>query len=223
MCHYATLYAHAKHFAVQPVIAQSMRNVLTRHFHNLSIPAYSMNCSWNWAQVHYTKLGKLSSDYFEKKNVMIYQWAFDIGTFMHYQQDLISKEFSFDLELRIEAKQFLKNISQNSNEENRTTIFVSIHARRTDFKDWMTKLGHGGFVASQKFYLIAMKIYRNKYNSPSSKIVFIMASDDDQWCRKMFGNVSDIVFASSSTSLFSKQQPTFDLAIMSQCNHSIMR
>jgi len=51
--------------------------------------------------------------------------------------------------------------------------------------------GHGGFVASQKFYLSAMEIYRNKYNSPNSKIVFVMASDDEPWCRTMFGNVSD--------------------------------
>lgn len=73
---------------------------------------------------------------------MIYQWAFDIGSFVHYQEDLIAKEFLFDNDLTVEAELFLKNISQNSDDNNNMrTVFVSVHARRTDFKDWMTKLG----------------------------------------------------------------------------------
>jgi hypothetical protein len=51
-----------------------------------------------------------------------------------------------------------------------------------------------------------------------------MASDDMKWCKAMFGDFSDVVFASDTKSQFAKdRQPTFDLALLSQCDHSIIR
>jgi len=98
-----------------------------------------------------------------------------------------------------------------------------VHVRRNDFKWWMTTYAQGGFVASQRFYLTSMESFRTKYNSENSTLVFVMGSDDDQWCRKMFGNMSDVIYTSSATTNLSKQQPTFDLAVLSSCNHSIIR
>ena len=63
----------------------------------------------------------------------------------------------------------------------------------------MITYAKGGFVASHKFYLSAMEYYRNKYDSETSTVVFVMASDDDKWCRKMFGNMSNVIFTSTST------------------------
>jgi hypothetical protein len=68
-----------------------------------------------------------------------------------------------------------------------------------------------------------MNIFREKYVTSSSAVLFVMASDDDKWCKDMFANETDVVFTSSLTSPFSEKQPTFDLAILSQCNHSIIR
>ncbi len=56
--------------------------------------------------------------------------------------------------------------------------------------------------------------------TPSSDVIFVLASDDDLWCKKMFGHKDDVVFTSSVSNV---QQPTFDLVVMSQCNHSISR
>jgi len=68
-----------------------------------------------------------------------------------------------------------------------------------------------------------MNIFREKYVTSSSAVLFVMASDDDKWCKDMFANETDIVFTSSFSSPFLEKQPTFDLAILSQCNHSIIR
>jgi hypothetical protein len=92
----------------------------------------------------------------------------------------------------------------------------------TDYKKWLLKNSYGDLASSADF-LEAMNIFRNKYLTPSTDILFIIASDDMVWCEKMFLNESDVVLTSSSSSKFSKQQPTFDLAILSQCNHSILR
>ena len=51
-----------------------------------------------------------------------------------------------------------------------------------------------------------------------------MASDDVDWCKEKFGNLADLVFTMDSKSRFATEwQPTFDLAVLSLCDHSILR
>ena len=52
---------------------------------------------------------------------------------------------------------------------------------------------------------------------PHSKMVFIVASDDPKWCQKMFATEENMIMTNSANS------PGLDLAILSQCNHSIIR
>ncbi len=52
----------------------------------------------------------------------------------------------------------------------------------------------------------------------------MIASDDVDWCKSTFGQFSDVVFSVDSKSPFSvTHQPTFDLAVLSLCDHSIFR
>ena len=41
-----------------------------------------------------------------------------------------------------------------------------------------------------------MEVFRKKYNSVEKVVIFVMASDDEEWCRKMFSNetVASITF-----------------------------
>ena len=51
-----------------------------------------------------------------------------------------------------------------------------------------------------------------------------MASDDVDWCKSTFHDSPDIVFSFDAESDFaSSHQPTFDLAVLSMCQHSILR
>ena len=221
MFEYAALFAHSKRLGVQAVIEDEMRETISKSFPNISIPSFSPTCLMNWTAWDYSIINQLSLDELDDKNIMLYQWTFSVEEFNFYHHQLILEEFVFQQDLKIDAQQFLRDIvkSFNSSED---FIFVSVHVRRSDFKDWMITYAQGGFVASHKFYLSAMEHYRNKYNSETSTVVFVMASDDDEWCMKMFGNMSDVILTSILTIEFFNHQPTFDLAILSKCNHSII-
>ena len=51
----------------------------------------------------------------------------------------------------------------------------------------------------------------------NSKMVFIVASDDHKWCQEMFATENDVIMTNFDNSA------ELDLAILSQCDHSIIR
>ena len=61
----------------------------------------------------------------------------------------------------------------------------------------------------------AKSLLKQKYLH--SKMVFIVASDDHKWCQKMFADEENMVMTNPTNS------PGLDLAILSRCNHSIIR
>jgi hypothetical protein len=60
-----------------------------------------------------------------------------------------------------------------------------------------------------------MEVFRKKYNSFKREVVFVLASDDEEWCRQMFSNETDVVLTSNAdqklAAFSAKKQPTFDL------------
>ena len=143
---------------------------------------------------------------------------------------LATTEFAFapDLhrdvreELRIASLNFLRGHENNKQTNVKEIIFVSVHVRRTDYVEWLSYFV-GGQLVSSRYFTEAMNIFRRKYNTNTTEVLFVMASDDIQWCKDKFGNVNDVVLTASFTSMSSSKQPTFDMAVMAQCNHSIFR
>jgi len=80
-----------------------------------------------------------------------------------------------------------------------------------------------GHLASKMYYTKAMDWFRDKYNSETVEVLFVLATDDPNWSLRMFGDVSDVVLTSKAKTTFSMFQPMFDLAVMVQCDHSIIR
>ena len=75
------------------------------------------------------------------------------------------------------------------------------------------------FIYDVKLPFIAIKIIMF-----GSQVAFVLASDDVDWCKSTFGDSQDIVFSVDAESHFAtSHQPTFDLAVLSLCQHSIMR
>ena len=70
-----------------------------------------------------------------------------------------------------------------------------------------------------------MDHFRQKFRNSTHEVLFVMASDDIGWCQQMFANDTDadVVFASTASKMLAVKQPTFDLAVLSLCNHSIIR
>lgn len=122
------------------------------------------------------------------------------------------------------ATNILRNITQRSDRE---TVVVGVHARRGDkLRVWresnMMKDNLGRYEG--KFFRHSMEGLREKYNSDSREVVFIVTSDNIAWTKTQLGNYSDTFFsgdfitapASGPTSL------GVDLALLSLANHTIM-
>jgi len=65
--------------------------------------------------------------------------------------------------------------------------------------------------------------FRAKYRTDTTDVLFVMASDDVDWLTKNFGDENDVVLTSTYSGQFEKRQPIFDMAVLVQCNHSIIR
>ena len=61
-----------------------------------------------------------------------------------------------------------------------------------------------------------MNEFRKNYNASLGFInIFVVVSDDLQWCKNTFQDMDDVYFSHEDHS------PYLDLAILSKCNHSI--
>ena len=76
---------------------------------------------------------------------------------------------------------------------------------------------------SSQFIRAAIEVFQQKYNTEKTKVLFVMASDDPKWCQDMFSNDTNVILTSTFQNQITKQQPTFDMAVLSHCNHSIVR
>ena len=82
---------------------------------------------------------------------------------------------------------------------------VGIHIRRGDFL--LVRR-----VSTDQFVFKAMSYFKRKYPS----VAFIIVTDDRNYCKKVYGNRTDIFFTPTSF-----DAPT-DLAILTECDHVIM-
>ena len=75
-------------------------------------------------------------------------------------------------------------------------IFVGVHARRGDhLSSWMQKFPDsqvGKFEG--KYFNHAMDLFRNKYNTNTTKVIFVATSDDINWIKLNFNNPGDIIY-----------------------------
>ncbi len=85
---------------------------------------------------------------------------------------------------------------------------VAIHIRRTDY---LTDNRYG--FLGEEYYRSAMRLVKQKIVNP----VFIMFSDDKEWCKQVFEN-DDIQFCED----LNWQEDYLQLYLMSRCSHQII-
>ena len=54
----------------------------------------------------------------------------------------------------------------------RKAVLVSVHVRRTDYRDYLDET-YGGKLVSRSYFLSAMDIYKSKYNSSDTQVSFL--------------------------------------------------
>ena len=84
-----------------------------------------------------------------------------------------------------------------------------------DYSVWLKNKVNGRLL-SKLYFTEAMDRFRRKY----SNVVFIVASDDREWCKKMFQDMADVQLTPRYQTM---KRGEYDMAILAQCNHSIIR
>ncbi|CAF1046605.1 unnamed protein product [Adineta steineri] len=116
----------------------------------------------------------------------------------HMEQ--IKQQLRFKRSILDRVNSFLdKNINKN------VSTSVGIHIRRGDFLGMRR-------VSSDKYIFNAMSYFLLKYHS----VIFVITSDDKQYCRKSFGEKNNVLVTPDSFSAVD------DLATLTLCNHTIL-
>ena len=206
---FASLYGISRHQHLTPVVDETLQ---LRKIFNIS--AVSLTSLGN-TQIYKEKRGCV----FEKEAVEIeakFNWTLD-GYFQSWKyfsdySNEIKAELTFRPHIQNEAvKQFsqileTKNVSQSSN-----TTYVAVHVRRGDMVSSSHLKNYGYTSADVNYFHKAIAYFQSNY----SNVVFIVSSDDMAWCKSNL-NKQNVAF------IIHKNPPEIDMAILSNCNHSII-
>ena len=122
-------------------------------------------------------------------------------------EDIIKHHLQFRDDIINAAVDTIDNVARNISADH-DTLFVGVHVRRTDFsvysKNWMKSL------LNETFFEAAMDHFRKKH----PKVIFLVVSDDMQWCKTHL--------TSKDTHHVGTPSPEVDMAIMANCNASII-
>lgn len=84
-----------------------------------------------------------------------------------------------------------------------------------DYSIWLKQKVHGRLLSKQ-YFNAAMNDFRLKYPN----VIFVVSSDDKDWIKDMFDNITDVVLTPRYQT---RKRGELDMAILAQCNHSIIR
>ena len=121
-----------------------------------------------------------------------------------------------NLVLKAKFKQSAEKFIRKLNKKKK--IYVGVHVRKTDRIEFEKILGLEELRPS--YYLQAMDLFRNYFGSKNC--IFLVISDDAKWCQSNLIKKQKDVFIASQNNLTEIESVGHDLAIMSQCNHTIM-
>ncbi|XP_063441236.1 galactoside alpha-(1,2)-fucosyltransferase 2-like [Mytilus trossulus] len=204
---YASLYGIAKHHNMIPVINEGchLKKVL-------KISATSGQLLTNVKRYNEVKGCTFENEAFnlDRKFNWTLNGYFQSWKYFVDKSEQIRKEFKFKDSIQHEAtNQFHKiiNLKGISN----TSTYIAVHVRRGDMvhSSVMTKYG---YISADKRYIDdAMASFQLNFSNP----FFIFSSDDISWCKTHFTK-------ENTAFIQQKNSPEVDMAIMTNCNHSII-
>ena len=131
--------------------------------------------------------------------------------------DRIRQNFVFEEHILTKAKLFLSSVKPvRWIESGVQFVFVGVHVRRGDMIEPHFRRA-GYTVATSDYFRSAMRYFANRYQH----VLFVVCSDSIEWSRSSLPVASDI--GANVDIVFSENRlPEVDLAILSQCNHTVM-
>lgn len=97
---------------------------------------------------------------------------------------------------------------------------ISLHIRRTDY----IKLQHAHTLLPMKYYQNAVAKLKEKIGKDYNDFIYIIFSDDTDWCKKQpfLNSLPDVQFIEDSDALTKGPVEVFQLYLMSMCEHNII-
>ena len=132
--------------------------------------------------------------------------SFHSYKYFHFLEPEIRSIFTFRESLLEKAQDVKMAVAMKYNRKPEDILFIGVHIRRGD------KVERGG-VPGASYFNTSMDLYKRWF--PGSLIHFVVASDTPSWCNESFKGHRDVTVVDGNT-------PWQDLAILSQCNHSII-
>ena len=149
-------------------------------------------------------------------NIQLYGFFQSWRYFGDYEKE-IRKQFTFNNAAQKTAKLFIekalnKYYYNNTRSDPSNVVFVGIHIRRGDMLD-LDNFDQGYTVAPPSYLDMAMGFFEARYEH----LIFIVCSDDIEWSKDVLEKRTNTIV------LYSQGRKAIeDLAILSNCNHSIM-
>ncbi|KAK6635938.1 hypothetical protein RUM44_001192 [Polyplax serrata] len=207
MWEYASVWAVARRTGLEPFVPGCLLRALEEVFSDLTVSnlGYISHCRIDWQDV------VPSPDQWTRLNQSIVLPRFVVlpETVLTWIGD-IRQEFRFKRTLADNADKILQEVAQNR----LNLTYVGVHVRRTDYIYYLWRTRHAS-AADIEFFSQAMNYFRSKYRNT----VFIVVSDDPDWCKSNLGGPEDDVYVASIPGITGPGQ---DIATMSACNHSII-
>ena len=202
MYEYISVWAIAKTTGREPYVPSCMIQELEKIFRNLPVPplSYLAYCpvkkhpvSVTAEEVHHSHESILLPEYAQLP-LYIAPLISEIRQILQFKEHIVD-----------ESQRLLHIVSKGV----KNITYVGVHVRRTDYKGHLKYL-YNAYMVKPDFFLRQMNLLRSKYKS----IMFVVVSDDPEWCEREL-NGDDVVVMKTNS-------PVQDLAIMAACNHSII-
>ncbi|KAF4522847.1 hypothetical protein B566_EDAN008165 [Ephemera danica] len=157
-----------------------------------------------------TKWNSGSLDSWNGTSILLPRFVVMPDLVLTWVQD-IRREFKFKPKLYESAQNILRNFGQSYGNDTQNLTYIGVHVRRTDYKGylWRTRKMN---LADAAYFHRAMDYFREKYKH----VAFVIVSDESAWCIEHLSANDVTVIRSRTTS------PGLDLALMANCNHSII-
>jgi len=207
MSSFASTYAWSRLLNIKQMVTYTTFTILNKYFKlseaDILEAEYCDPCN----DLEFTPL----TQNYEQNGQALYLPAYPNRVDLYAQYLKRLKEiFTFHQKYQKKAEEFLHKVKILSNHG--TPVFVGVHNRRGDYNFAIKSFG--GKLVGPKYFDLAMRVFKENVKDA----VFVVVTDDIEWAKENI--VGEDIFYSGEDD--HEDGVGIDLAIMANCNHTIM-
>ncbi|KAL7645463.1 UNVERIFIED_CONTAM: hypothetical protein RMT77_003849 [Armadillidium vulgare] len=224
ICEFLTLYLFKIKFGIRAVVSSNMYLTLKGLFETVPLPHLPNSCFETTTKSIYNDSFENIYEIF-KKNVSDDENILNVTNIAHYtfidhypcpMEHLMFYRQKFHSLMKFKnekikaAKYILENALKTRKLDKSGIILVGTHVRRSDYIGYTQKV-HIRY-PSDEYYTNAFNLFRLKCKNA----IFIVVSDDIQWCEEKL-SAPDVIIAGNGNT----NNPLIDFTLLTLCDHHI--